>query len=1281
LCKNFNCITKHNCFEINIDKILKNENESGILSKSQSFSTEESHLCRCNFFLNLLRIADKTLDTKVKVDRIFMTFLKSYKFKFLYGFSYLSIYDIVMFNGSEYVKQFAVQVITVEDISERICLMEEFLLGMFEKLENLTRHYLSKQQKGDTTAFKTLFEIIFEFYMDIYYLCKPRTAKILSKNNSILKSFINVLALFHNRNSFQQATSFQYEGYQDVCTDIELFLLKLFSLLTTTYDYSNITKSDDILFYLIDTIRSNERYIQLADNQFSFHISLNRALAIFLLRYAYFISNNSDLHMGVKQILLKYYYHLFSNKEQSELSELSQYTYENLLSDILKNTLKYLGFINSIHANYWVNYGENMLYFHHFYYINEIFYLSDFSLLKMILSQDSQGTVLSLQNFLTQTCLINSYEKVLQTLISKKEYIETEDNKAATLFAKNLETFVHLCKTDIYLLDLLAYSLERIKGNKNEDQLLNIVYQEDKKHLLETLKIRLIHSILYKENNIYYSEIKKSLPYYIKELFTEQEIESILNEICDKMKNKNNKPVSFKLKNEYISEFDVAFTMEGGKKTNAQKYLMEFKKNDISLINTSKILTLTSIKSIDYYFLLNFSNNEDNMNLCRNLLYVFFSKAIHNHNYIPPIKLVFHLMKIMCIINVELNLSNNDKSLVDLLKQCSESFTDEHMKNACSYLHNLMKSKFTITDDIIIDLNPGKVLIHQSEIRKNKAKAVRERLFKKFQTRTYNIKKRLGLIKDVKDSNITQSTMDITESSVLEMADSNFLVNLNLPFPKMKEEKCLECVYCHIQMNTSEFFSKPFGRIGIVSSSSFLYNSKLQTMKKEYEKIVKQNEESNILTNHLLGNENSYLLKELMLTFKRSKPELKKSLRFTTCNHAIHFSCYQSLVVKFNYEGKHDIIFVCPFCKTISNTFIPHIDFNSLALKEVDNYENSLLKGITFAELFSFYKEILSRQSTEKEINLNMFQLWNQDFSGLETSTLVGVSLFIEKIVGEQLKESFLIKDFSKKQENQLKYYEAMKLFFINSLSLFDTSLTNEDSVQKQLSILKEYVLSLRLLIKSKLIDPQIFFKRLLEILFYHNTNYVCEEQFSYNIETDKVSIIFSEVIFLILVLFDDSEFHYLNIIFKHLLPLLAIQYFVLETFIAFNFKTTKQNFEEKFIFSNFLYVINNPEMEERLKGFLNFYLKKIVLVKDLFKDKLPYISKETSNISSTFNFYITQLGFTTLQDLLKKDENMYPSFWTFREDITEITTSLFNRFYESKLKEMNSLTEGIILF
>jgi hypothetical protein len=410
---------------------------------------------------------------------------------------------------------------------------------------------------------------------------------------------------------------------------IEMYLLFLFSMLITFFDFSNKENADEILFYLIDKIRKGN-YQKLQEDEYSFHTPINRALGIYLNRYSFYLSveNNFDFYMAVKNIFYSYYNHLSINDGMNE--NLQNYNYENFLQDLVRDTIKTIGFVNSVPCKSWVYYGENMLYYNYLYYSLDIFKLCDISLLKLVLSQDETGEIFNIEKFLNLSN-VNDLYTTFKSAVFNHEKIEDVSGK--NLFVKNLDVLIRLFRNNSILMDLFTFSYDRLKENKCEDFLFQKLMLKEKNNLIEETKLRLAHIIISKENSIYFSEINKVLPFYIKEYFNTEKIEEIINQICDRVINKN-KTVMFRLKEEYFSLIDLFYISNPQKETAAERYLLEFKKKDINLLNTPHYNTFDFIKLVNLNMAHHFFKNVRNTDILLNVTIDTLNKISANElNY------------------------------------------------------------------------------------------------------------------------------------------------------------------------------------------------------------------------------------------------------------------------------------------------------------------------------------------------------------------------------------------------------------------------------------------------------------------------------------------------------------------------------------------------------------------------------------------------------------------------------------------------------------------------
>jgi len=166
--------TCHSCFQFyeeNNEIFVKQFTPERI---SQNSSTLREHDCKCSVLQNILRIWNKNFDKEINIGEIFINFLQSYKFKFLLGYSYISLFDIIVQNESDKLKGISVQIMTIDDIAFKIVSCE----GFIEELFNKFYFYLKDNQPNyhNITTVNSIVKTTLEFKYDIFYLIKEKSS-------------------------------------------------------------------------------------------------------------------------------------------------------------------------------------------------------------------------------------------------------------------------------------------------------------------------------------------------------------------------------------------------------------------------------------------------------------------------------------------------------------------------------------------------------------------------------------------------------------------------------------------------------------------------------------------------------------------------------------------------------------------------------------------------------------------------------------------------------------------------------------------------------------------------------------------------------------------------------------------------------------------------------------------------------------------------------------------------------------------------------------------------
>ena len=173
------------------------------------------------------------------------------------------------------------------------------------------------------------------------------------------------------------------------------------------------------------------------------------------------------------------------------------------------------------------------------------------------------------------------------------------------------------------------------------------------------------------------------------------------------------------------------------------------------------------------------------------------------------------------------------------------------------------------------------------------------------------------------------------------------------------------------------------------------------------------------------------------ILMKKEQNQRKKTTRYVTCNHKIHFECYNKFIIQilsnsiFLQKG-----FACPLCKKLSNIII--CDFNSLFTSNKD-----YLKGFTLDNntLDCFYKEDFSPNLIHQ--NKNIFED------------------YLSKIFK---KKDFLLTDLDNENNSTERIYNSILKDFNSFINYY--SITTDKN--EQIDIWKNFLLTIRFLCKSK---------------------------------------------------------------------------------------------------------------------------------------------------------------------------------------------------------------------
>ena len=280
-----------------------------------------------------------------------------------------------------------------------------------------------------------------------------------------------------------------------------------------------------------------------------------------------------------------------------------------------------------------------------------------------------------------------------------------------------------------------------------------------------------------------------------------------------------------------------------------------------------------------------------------------------------------------------------------------------------------------------------------------------------------------------------------------------------------------------------------------------------------------------------------YLISDYFIDILKKKDEnlRKKSRRFITCNHKIHFDCYNKFMMEANFDNLLKDGFACPLCKKLSNIIL--CDFSTINNSEV-------LKGLNL------------------EIENDNFDEFHKIEFKKKYQTLFLDNLFFFEIYSSKLlKRDLLVKDII----NNNKIFEEIYNYILNDFDTFCIFYNLTSYKNEQINIWKNILLTLRLLCKYKIFDIFDFFiskfKSIYESFINLNISYL---------NNFDISTIINEFIISLFILYDLDEKNKEKI--KNLFQNNIFIYMLLHSFL----EKKENNFEQ------FLLKKENQELIEK---------------------------------------------------------------------------------------------------
>ena len=256
---------------------------------------------------------------------------------------------------------------------------------------------------------------------------------------------------------------------------------------------------------------------------------------------------------------------------------------------------------------------------------------------------------------------------------------------------------------------------------------------------------------------------------------------------------------------------------------------------------------------------------------------------------------------------------------------------------------------------------------------------------------------------------------------------------------------------------------------------------------------------------------------------KKSEGQRNKGRKFVSCNHKIHFKCYNEFICKnISFESNE---FECPLCKKLSNIII--CDFSSF--NNNNNYFD-LIKGINYGNKINFDEYI------KDNIDIK--------YQSLVDSNILSFENYCSKICHKQI----LIKDINSDIKLEGKILKSIIEDF-EECTIYYTLTNNK---QEQIEIWKNILYNLRFLYQYKILKFSDNFIQLINILKIHNIN-----NFGEFLSLYSISDIINKFIIICIILFNPTKENKEKI--KNIFHYIILPYLI---YISFN-KSSNETFDK----------------------------------------------------------------------------------------------------------------------
>ena len=1193
--------TEHRCIEISQDDIkilFDNENK-------------ERHICKCPFlsiFLSNYRNNVK-LDSKEDERQFLFSFSQNLQFNSIFNILYFFNHKYILYNNNENLIECRIQF-----YSENTLKLISTKTSFFEDLIDNFHNYILKIMKTNNTknanefSLEEIYNLLNELYTDFKFSLKKQMELLMTEKSSFFKKVIDLISLFHNYDKLKSIVphSLQSKKLDTYVFDSEIALRKISRLLINFLDWKNIEKLKDIYKYLIYKILNQEKegISQLSENEYSFNLVLYRACGALINAFCfnYSFNHNCNIVDSIK----------FFKKTFFE----SQEQIENFVDLILKDYFKFFGFIFGTKNNFFNCYEKSDEYFR--IYTEFDFYKNDFTFLKYLFALTEKQ--ININEYIKISNIENVYskfEKIFNIDKNKEDkLISDSDDKSqkkvnedvANLVARLLSKTNNKNKNDKYqeetniikqwenLFELLCLFTKDDSSCywsliSNLDDILSLEYIKDlsnviknNKYAMEDLKNKLkeeiIISIISQGNLIDIKNLEKKINKNLLNLFDEN---NIYNEIIDEMTDTKTRGETkmFYLKDKYLKHFDHNNYIKVKEKSDAKKYISEFKKDVVKNYNyyfyNNSPLTFEFFEIVFEKVFLNKENFE--------LIFSIFEKLLNDDKIMEYLNkksirsallpTMLNYLQIFNVINtksfIEFKLENKNsinklnELLLDFVKNNEKNnFIDKDLEDNMKEVINQMNRYQLIYDNFGGDLSK----LNKYDFNTN----ILEQLKQNQKSNTNSI----NIISEDTNKNIEEEekikqkdeklelSMKKKPNNFMEMIASNkdYIKTINESINnfenKKKEKDEIICICCYHSINLKSF-EKPYGKLGFCKEDLFYINSVKASIREE-------------LSNLGIKDEDNLIYSEIC-----SKLGKQVFIRINSCGHYFHTSCFIQGLIK-----NKNKVFTCPICSKNQNTLIPPLaTFH-------DKY--NILKSEKLSFLLNNEEDTKKDKVEENDKDKNIF-------NNIVIAYLKSINFFKNDI---ERYESFI--DYMHPN------YKALFNYFENIFYTDGTTFHKE----QQIDNMKNLILSLR-----------VFIRNLIDIKEDNIAKYI-------NVNLLKLAKGAGTAIFLYQYL--DSYLHYINLFDKIALSLQ----------ILFDYDEIKETF--KYLLCIFLpyfcfgFYYRKLIIENKNNKITPEKLKEKLSLDELNK----YLEEDNKQIMQYLTYFLKKFCFIRLiSDYKNKDENI----------------------------------------